>query len=233
MERDISNVADPSSSSPPQNTVEGGGGLGEINEGTPEAGGPSGDINEQEGSNDVEVAESSSTGGVPVLGPAIVYTKDGKALEVDDETSAAVDNFPVPAGFVRKGCRVDSFMYSVGVYIEEDGGKKHKYHCLASGECRRKKRVVPCTNGDRSNVNTHLRRAHGMQGTAGVRKQSTKRNTQASIQKCLAASVNSGLGKNRCVCGCVPFFFRSCKGVIVQTALKTAAAVVGRLIFTE
>ena len=77
----------------------------------------------QEGSNDTgdAVASSSSSGqGVPVKHPAAVYSSPaGIELQVPAATVAAVDNFQVPSGFVRKGSRMDSYMYSLGVYVEQ------------------------------------------------------------------------------------------------------------------
>ena len=74
----------------------------------------------------------------------------------------AVDNFKVPDGYVRKGAREGYFMYSLGVYVEALEGKKRKYFCLADTTCRRKKTMVPCKGGDRSNVCSHLTNTGGM-----------------------------------------------------------------------
>lgn len=125
----MSAAADLGSSSTPQDTntntndgvdgVAGEGGEGGTNEGTPES-------NEQQGSNVVDVA-GSSTGGVPVLSAKLVYSKDGTVVEVADAVAAAVDVFTVPAGFVKKDSRVDSFMFPLGVYVEESEGTNHKY----------------------------------------------------------------------------------------------------------
>lgn len=188
---DLDNSSTPQDTNTNTNAGAGEGGGVETNEGTPES-------NEQHGSNVVDVA-GTSAGGVPVLSPKPVYGKGGVVAEVADDIAAAVDAFTVPTGFVRKGSRVDSFMYSLGVYVEQSAGAKHKYYCLASTECRRGRKEIPCPRGDRSNVNTHLKRKHGMQGTEGAKKDATRKEGQGTIRSALAASANSSLGKNRWV----------------------------------
>lgn len=159
--------------------------VGDTTEGTP-------GTNEQQESNVV-----GSTGGVVAVSPKPVYNTNGKLLEVDAATTAAVDNFSAPAGFARKGDRFDSFMYAVGVYVEESEGTNHKYFCLANANCRRSKKVVPRPKKDRSNVNTHLKKVHKMQGKEGAQKATNKQATQTTIDSALKASANSGLGKTR------------------------------------
>jgi len=196
-------TADLSVSSAQSTAVGGGGGEGETEtaEGAPAAGDQVGDSGVQQGSNDTgdAVASSSSSGeGLPVKLPAVVYTSAGNKAQIADATVTAVDDFQVPPGFVRQGCRMDSFMYSL----------------LAGPECRRKKKVIPCRRGDRSNVNSHLKSVHGLQGKGGVTKQARRQNMQQNIQTSLALGKNSQLGKNRCVRareGCeatLLFFFR-------------------------
>ena len=114
-----------------------------------------------------DVIEGGRGEGVPVIKPALVYsTTSGQVIEVSESIFEAVDKFEVPHGFVRKGTREQSYMYSVGVYLHDEAGINHKYHCMASQDCRLKKKVIPCRNGDRSNVNTHLKGAHKIQGMA-------------------------------------------------------------------
>lgn len=212
-------TADLSVSSAQSTAVGGGGGEGETEtaEGAPAAGDQVGDSGVQQGSNDTgdAVASSSSSGeGLPVKLPAVVYTSAGNKAQIADATVTAVDDFQVPPGFVRQGCRMDSFMYSLGVYVEQIGGTQHKFFCLAGPECRRKKKVIPCRRGDRSNVNSHLKSVHGLQGKGGVTKQARRQNMQQNIQTSLALGKNPQLGKNRCVRareGCeatLLFFFR-------------------------
>lgn len=95
-----------------------------------------------------EVAGAS----VPVIRPALVYNKQGDVVEVLETVVQAVDAFRVPDDFVRKGAREQSYMYSLGVYCEKPGSKDHKFFCLASADCRRIKKSIPCRNGDRSQV---------------------------------------------------------------------------------
>ena len=117
-----------------------------------------------------EVVDRSDGEGVPVIKPALVYTKEGDIVEVAETVVEAVDGFRVPDGFVSKGAREDSYMYSLGVYCEKRDSIDHKYFCLADSVCRRAKKAIPCKKGDRSNVNTHLKAKHNMQGTGGVKK---------------------------------------------------------------
>lgn len=179
---------------------------GEDQRGTPE---------EHEDSRDVEVVEGGGKGGgVPVIiEPALVYTKKGEVVEVDQNIVGAVDLFRAPDGFVRKGRREQSFMYSLGVYVEEKEGGNHRYFCMADAACRRAMKVVPCRKGDRSNVNTHLKSKHGLQGSGGVKKEENKRQSQEGIKACFEASRNSGVGTNRCVLCAV--YFLSCLFVLL------------------
>eukprot|EP00752_Nemacystus_decipiens_P004395 g4017.t1 len=177
-----------SSAAPPDtNTSSAGDGVvdveGDTTEGTPGS-------NEQQESN---VDASGSTEVVRVRSPKPVYNIDGSPAEVDAAVTTAIDQFSVPAGFVKKGERVDSFMYSLGVYVEEIGGKDHKFFCLATAKCRNSKKIIPCRKGDRSNVNTHLKKQHRMQGTEGAQKAKTKKVAQQSIQSAVDASSHSGV----------------------------------------
>ena len=78
---------------------------------------------------------------MPVIKPALIYTKQGEVVEVDQKIVEAVDGFSVPDGFVRKGSREQSYMYSLGVYCEETEGVNHKYFCLAGSKGRKTKRA--------------------------------------------------------------------------------------------
>ena len=97
-----STAVDPTGSSTPQDV----GGEGENHEDTPE----------------VKVVDGSKGEGVPVIKPALIYTKQGEVVEVDQKIVEAVDGFRVSDGFVRKGSREQSYMYSLGVYCEEREG---------------------------------------------------------------------------------------------------------------
>ena len=92
----------------------------------------------------------------------------------------------------------------MGVYaekIEADKTKKKsgQYFCMANSNCRRTRKVIPCKGGDRSNVNSHLKRTHGLTGMAAIVKEERKQATQASILSCIEASKNSGVGAIRSV----------------------------------
>ena len=58
-----------------------------------------------------EVAEISQGNSVATISPAIVYNKLGQVYDVQHETTKAVDDFAVPAGYRRVGTREASFMY--------------------------------------------------------------------------------------------------------------------------
>ena len=85
-----------------------------------------------------------------VIKPAPAYNKQGRVVEATQDIVDAVDKFTPPTGFVRKGSRDKSYMYSVGVYVEhtEFGSGNNKYHCLANSHCRRTSKVIPCKRGD-------------------------------------------------------------------------------------
>ena len=146
---------------------------------------------------------------MPVIKPAPIYNKKGEEHDLDSVVVNAVDNFKVPDGYVRKGAREGSIMNSLGVYVEALERESHKYFCLADATCRRKKKMVPCKGGDRSNVNSHLKNMHGLQGMGGVVKGAKKKATKDNIEKSFEASKNSGVGTDRCVCVSVlvGFFF--------------------------
>ena len=56
-----------------------------------------------EDTSEVEVIDRSKGEGVPVIKPALIYTKQGEVVEVDQKIVEAVDGFRVPDDFVRKG----------------------------------------------------------------------------------------------------------------------------------
>ena len=53
-----------------------------------------------------------------VIKPAAIFTTNGTGFELPEETIRAVDDFQVLKGFKRAGCREQSFMYSLGVYVK-------------------------------------------------------------------------------------------------------------------
>ena len=81
-----------------------------------EAGAGAGEEHEEH-SHEVEVVEGGSGAGIPVIKPALVYNKQGGVVEVTQDIVDAVDKFTPPTGFVKKGSRDKSYMYSVGVYV--------------------------------------------------------------------------------------------------------------------
>lgn len=140
------------------------------------------------------VREGGGNGGVPAIRTTLVYNKQGEVHELGTDVVQAVDDFKVPSGYTRKGSPESSFMYSLGVYAEAVEGENHKYFCLASGACRRSKKVIPCKRGDRSNVNTHHKGVHGLQGKSGVMKSEKKKMVQGGIKDSFAASKNLIVG---------------------------------------
>ena len=120
-------AADPSSSSTPEAASEVQADSHAAEAGVGEGKGGAGE--RHEGSHEVEVVAEGSGGGVPVIKPAPVYNKKGEVMEVAQDVVDAVDRFTAPAGFVRKGSRDKSCMYSVGVYVEhtESGRSDQKY----------------------------------------------------------------------------------------------------------
>ena len=58
-----------------------------------------------------EVAEIPQGNSVATISPAIVYNKLGQVYDVQHETTKAVDDFAVPAGYRRVGTREASLMY--------------------------------------------------------------------------------------------------------------------------
>lgn len=134
---------------------------------------------------------------VEVMKPAAVYSiKDGSEITLPTETVKAVDDFIVPTGYRREGSRAKSFMYSLGVYVKpvDPTDSAHKYFCLASPSCRQSKRIVKCSSGDRSNVNTHIKKTHDM---CGAQKADKKKAKQTAIEKSITASKNPSVGTNR------------------------------------
>ena len=73
-----------------------------------------------------------------VIKPAGVYNINGSLFELPEETIRAVDDFVVPQGFQRSGCREQSFMYSLGVYVKpvDTSDCRHKYYCMVTSSCR-------------------------------------------------------------------------------------------------
>ena len=53
---------------------------------------------------------------MPVIKPALIYTKQGEVVEVDQKIVEAVDGFRVPDGFVRKGYPTENFCDSPPQY---------------------------------------------------------------------------------------------------------------------
>ena len=62
-----------------------------------------------------------------VIKLAAIFTTNSTVSELPEEIIWAVDDFEVPKGFQRSGCREQSFMYSLGVYVKpvdlNDGGQ--------------------------------------------------------------------------------------------------------------
>jgi len=134
-----------------------------------------------------------------VIKPAAIFTTNGTIFELPEEIIRPVDDFEVPKGFQRSGCREQSFMYSLGVYVKpvdpNDGG--HKFFCMVSSSCRTKKTVIPCKNGDRSNVKSHHKKHHKPRGAQGAKKAENQKSRMGNIHRSFEASKNSNVGMTR------------------------------------
>ena len=93
---------------------------------------------------DIEVIEVNGQY-LNVIKPAAIFTTNGTIFELPEETIRAVDDFEVPKGFQRSGCREQSFMSSLGVYVKpvDPNDRGHKYFCMVSSSCRTKKTATP------------------------------------------------------------------------------------------
>lgn len=102
---------------------------------------------------------------------APVYVSEtGLEYVVPQEVREAVDAFRAPDGYECAGDREQSFIYSVGNYvqpIDTTSALKPTYFCQCSAQCREAKHQIPCTRGSRSNVNKHLQNVHGIRGSVG------------------------------------------------------------------
>ena len=100
--------------------------------------------------------------------PAITYEATTRQqVTIPEDVRRAVESFEPPAGTIAEGSVTQSFIYSWGVYCRSQShtgaqGIQPRFFCIASEKCRRNKTVIPCKNGDRSNVSKHMRVAHNL-----------------------------------------------------------------------
>ena len=83
-----------------------------------------------------------------VIKLAAIYYTNGTVFELPQETIEAADEFVVLHGFVRSGCRKQSYMYSLGVYVKpvDPNDRRHKYHCILTSSCQKKKTATAATS---------------------------------------------------------------------------------------
>ena len=74
------------------------------------------------------------------------------------------------------------------------------FFCQASSKCRRTKKVIPCANGSRSNVNKHNMKSRSLRGSQGAKRSENSEEKVGKIQASLEASKTFKVGKERCVC---------------------------------
>ena len=130
-----------------------------------------------------EVIEVDDNKAVLVITPALVYNMKGEVYELPADIVQAVDDFKVPDGYRREGCRERSFMYSLGVEVVPlaEDYHKHKYFCMADHSCRKNKTTVPCKKGDGRNVNTHHKSKNRLRGVAGAVKAGNQKQAKGNI----------------------------------------------------
>ena len=107
-----------------------------------------------------------------VVLPAITYEATSREqVKVPEDVRRAVEGFEPPVGTIADGSVTQSYIYSWGVYCRSLSHTSSqritpRFFCLANDKCRRHKTVIPCKNGDRSNVSKHMRAAHNF--TSGI-----------------------------------------------------------------
>ena len=156
---------------------------------------------------------------LPPRSAPIFMSDTGLEYTVPQEISDAVDSFQPPAGYECVGDPEQSFIYSVGNYvqpIDADSPSKPTYFCQGSAKCRKYRHQIPCTRGSRSNVNKHLQHVHQLRGvTRGAVAQSPahaarkgqvekvkvseKVSAGETPEKAKKAPAALGAGRTRCV----------------------------------
>ena len=135
------------------------------------------EVREQEQQQEEEEEEQPDAGtssfrrkiAAPSSSAAIFESDTGLEYTVPPEIRDAVDCFQPPAGYECVGDREQSFIYSVGNYVQPidlDSPSKPAYFCQGSFKCRKYKHQIPCTRGSRSNVNKHLQHIHHIRGVS-------------------------------------------------------------------
>ena len=65
---------------------------------------------------------------------------------------------------------------------------------MVTSSCRTKKTIIPCKNGDRSNVNSHHKKHHKLRGAQGAKKAEKLKSKVGNIHRSFEASKNSCVG---------------------------------------
>ena len=149
-----------------------------------------------------EANSSSGEAGALVLPKLSYKSKTSKEIEVPEEVRERVDTFEVPTGYLRKGSRDQSFIYSWGVNVVPDsspnprGTRKNKFYCLANRMCVHQKKPLS-TKDSKSGVSKHLHSVHGIVGKLSVARKATKDMTDAAVDVIEDKSRTFGVGRKR------------------------------------
>ena len=155
--------------------------------------------------NDVESSTEASSSGDPamlVLPKLSFNAKTSKEIEVPEEVRKRVDTFEVPTGYLRKGSRDQSFIYSWGVNVVPDsspnprGTRTNKFYCLANRACAHVKKPLS-TKDSKSGVGKHLLNVHGIVGKLSVARKATMDRTDAAVDVIENKSRTFGVGRKR------------------------------------
>lgn len=117
-----------------------------------------------------------------------------------DSVKAALDAFVPPAGTERGGSHEQGYIYSWGAYCVPRLGVMNvepRFFCLASSTCRNNSQVIPCKNGDRSNVNKHLKSVHKLVSKTSMAWAEKKSDTDDGVLKVQQGARTLGVGKIR------------------------------------
>ena len=121
-----------------------------------------------------------------------------------EDVRRAVESFEPPAGTIAEGSVTQSFIYSWGAYCRSQShtgaqGIQPRFFCLASEKCRRNRTVIPCKNGDRSNVSKHMRAVHNLTSRISLARADNSAVIKSGATDLLKTRSIFGVGTRRCV----------------------------------
>ena len=143
-------------------------------------------------------AAPNSTGHLVL--PKKTYNVDTQEeVVVPDDVKEAIEGFNVPQSMEVSGKVEQGHIYSWGVYVVPSAGsrKEPRFYCLACVRCRREKTVIPCKNGDRSNVGKHLKALHKLVSQASLSQRRNSGEVEEGSAQLAAASRVFGVGRER------------------------------------